>query len=138
MAYRVDMRDIHFNLFEKLGIENLADFEAYKDFTAEDYKMILNEAEKFAINVIAPTLAATDKNGAKFVDGEVVVPDEVRDVLQKFNEGGWGALGASPEFGGQGLPVTMFVGTVDIFVAANTGFSGYQGLTSYRCLTSYR
>ena len=46
MAYRVDMRDIHFNLFEKLGIENLADFEAYKDFTADDYKMILNEAEK--------------------------------------------------------------------------------------------
>ena len=130
MAYKVDMRDIHFNLFEMLGLEDLSAFEAYKDFSADDYKMILNEAEKFAVNVIAPTLAATDKNGARFVDGEVVVPDEVRDALQKFNEGGWGAIGASPEFGGQGLPVTMFVGTVDIFVAANTGFSGYQGLTS--------
>jgi len=130
MPYKVDMRDIHFNLFEKLGVEALSEFEAYRDFSADDYKMILNEAEKFAVNLIAPTLAPTDKNGARFVDGEVIVPDEVRDVLKKFNEGGWGAVSASPEVGGQGLPATVSIGTVDIFVAANTGFSGYQGLTS--------
>ena len=56
MAYKVDMRDIYFNLFEKLEVENLSDFEAYKDFSADDYRMILNEAEKFAVNLIAPTL----------------------------------------------------------------------------------
>ena len=44
MAYRVDMRDIHFNLFEMLGLESLSAFEAYKDFSPDDYKMILNEA----------------------------------------------------------------------------------------------
>ena len=120
MAYRVDMRDIHFNLFEKLGIENLADFEAYKDFGADDYKMILNEAEKFAINVIAPTLEPTDRNGARFEEGEVVVPDEIRDIIKKFNDGGWGAVSASPEFGGQGLPATVSIATLDIYVAANT------------------
>ena len=130
MAYRVDMRDIFFNLFEKLKVEKLSDFEAYKDFSADDYKMILNEAEKFAVQVIAPTLAATDKNGARFFEGKVVVPEEVRNTLRKFNEAGWGAVSASPAFGGQGLPSTVGVATVDIFVAANTGFSGYQGLTS--------
>ena len=130
MAYRVDMRDIYFNLFEKLKVEDLSVFEAYRDFSADDYRMILNEAEKFAVNVIAPTLEPTDKNGAKFVDGQVVVPDELRDILHKFNEAGWGAVTASPEFGGQGLPSTLGLATVDIFVAANTGFSGYQGLTS--------
>jgi alkylation response protein AidB-like acyl-CoA dehydrogenase len=124
------MRDIHFNLFEKLGIEDLAELEAYKDFSADDYRMILNEAEKFAVNMIAPTLAPTDKNGARFVNGEVVVPDEVRDLLKKFNEGGWGAVSASPDVGGQGLPATVSMATVDMFVAANSGFSGYQGLTS--------
>ena len=130
MGYRVDMRDIHFNLFEKLEVGNLSEFEAYKDFSADDYRMILNEAEKFAVNVIAPTLEPTDRNGARFVDGRVVVPEEVRDTLHKFNEAGWGAVSASSEFGGQGLPSTVGVATVDIFVAANTGFSGYQGLTS--------
>ena len=130
MAYRVDMRDIHFNLFEKIGVEDLSQLEAYKDFSVDDYKMILNEAEKFAVNVIAPTLAPTDKDGARFEKGEVVVPEEVRETLRKFNEGGWGAVSASPEFGGQGLPSTVAIGTVEIFVAANTGFSGYQGLTS--------
>ncbi len=130
MAYKVDMRDIYFNLFEKLEVGNLSDFEAYKDFSVDDYKMILDEAEKFSVNIIAPTLEPTDKNGAKFVDGKVVVPEEIRDIFHKFNAGGWGATGASPEFGGQGLPYTLSVATVDIFVAANTGFSGYQGLTS--------
>ena len=130
MAYRVDMRDIHFNLFEKIGVEDLSQLEAYKDFSVDDYKMILNEAEKFAVNVIAPTLAPTDKDGARFEKGEVVVPEEVRETLRKFNEGGWGAVSASLEFGGQGLPSTVAIGTVEIFVAANTGFSGYQGLTS--------
>jgi hypothetical protein len=130
MAYRVDMRDIHFNLFEKLEIGSLSAFEAYRNFTVDDYKMILKEAEKFAVNVIAPTLAPTDRNGARFSNGRVVVPDEVRETLRRFNEAGWGAVSASPEFGGQGLPSTLGMATVDIFVAANTGFSGYQGLTS--------
>ena len=98
MAYRVDMRDIYFNLFEVLGIDKLSEFEAFKDFSADDYKMILTEAEKLAVNVIAPTLAITDKHGAKFVGGKVVVPEVIGETLRKYNEGGWGAMGASPQF----------------------------------------
>jgi len=130
MAYKVDMRDIHFNLFEMLNIDDLSEFEAFKDFSSDDYRMILSEAEKLAVNIIAPTLSVTDKEGARFVDGSVVVPEAVRDALQKFNEGGWGATGASPEFGGQGLPGCVAVSVMDICCAANTGFGLYQGLTS--------
>ncbi len=130
MAYSVDMRDIHFNLFEMLGVESLAEFEAFRDFSVDDYRMILAEAEKLAVNVIAPTLPVTDKEGARFVDGKVVVPEAVREALRKYNEGGWGAIGASPEFGGQGLPGCIAVAVMDICTAANTGFGLYQGLTS--------
>ncbi len=130
MAYKVDMRDIHFNLFEMLGIDKLSEFEAFKDFSTDDYKMILTEAEKLAVKVIAPTLPITDKDGAKFVDGKVVVPEAVRETLRKYNEGGWGAMGASPQYGGQGLPGSMLVAVGDINTAANTGFGAYQGLTS--------
>jgi len=130
MAYTVDMRDIHFNLFEMLGVESLAAFEAFRDFSADDYRMILAEAQKLAVNVIAPTLPVTDKDGARFVDGKVVVPEAVREAFRKYNEGGWGAIGASPAFGGQGLPGCIAVAVMDICVAANTGFGLYQGLTS--------
>ena len=130
MAYKVDMRDIHFNLFEVLGIQTLSEFEAFKDFTEDDYKMILSEAEKLAVNVIAPTLPVTDKDGARFEDGKVVIPEPVREAFAKYNEGGWGAMGASPEFGGQGLPGCVSLAVFDICCAANTGFGLYQGLTS--------
>ncbi len=130
MAYKVDMRDIHFNLFEMLGVETLSDFERFKDFGPDDYKMILSEAEKLAVNVIAPTLSITDKDGARFVDGKVVVPEAVREAFHTFNEGGWGAMAAPPEYGGQGLPACISMAVGDILTAANTGFGAYQGLTS--------
>jgi len=81
MAYKVDRRDIHFNLFEMLDVEKLSAFEAFRDFTADDYRMILSEAEKLAVNVIAPTLMVTDREGAGFVDGKVVVPEAVREAF---------------------------------------------------------
>jgi len=130
MAYKVDLRDIYFNLFEMLHIDRLSEFEAFKDLTEQDCRMILSEAEKFAVNVLAPTLPITDKDGAKFVNGKVVVPEAVREAFHRLNEGGWGALGASPEYGGQGLPGCLAVAVMDIFCAANTGFGLYQGLTS--------
>jgi alkylation response protein AidB-like acyl-CoA dehydrogenase len=130
MAYRVDMRDIHFNLFEVLGIAELSKFERFKDFGVDDYKMILTEAERLAVKVIAPTLSITDRDGARLVDGKVVVPEAVRETLRKYNEGGWGAMGALPQYGGQGLPGSLLVAVGDINTAANTGFGAYQGLTS--------
>jgi len=130
MAYKLDMRDIHFNLFEMLDVEGLSAFEPFRDFSADDYRMILSEAEKLAVNVIAPTLPVTDRDGARFVEGKVVVPEAVREAFRKYNEGGWGAVGASPEFGGQGLPGCIAVAVMDMCTAANTGFGLYQGLTS--------
>ena len=70
----VNTRDQEFVLFEQLGIEKLFESEAFKDFTKDDLLMILKEAEKMAVNVIAPTLAEGDKEGCKFKDGKVAVP----------------------------------------------------------------
>ncbi len=130
MAYKVNMRDIHFNLFEMLNVEQLLEFDCYKEFSDEIFKMVLTEGEKLAVEVIAPTLEITDKDGAKFIDGKVVVPDAIREVFQKYNEGGWGAMSGSPEFGGQGLPALLTMAVGEMTGAANTGATGYQGLTS--------
>ena len=50
----VNTRDQQFVLFEQLGIEKLFESEAFKDFTKDDLLMIMNEAEKLAVNVLAP------------------------------------------------------------------------------------
>jgi hypothetical protein len=52
----VNTRDQQFVIFEQLDIENLLQSKRFKDFTKDDLLMIMNEAEKLAVNVIAPTL----------------------------------------------------------------------------------
>ena len=70
----VNTRDQEFVLFEQLQIDKLFETEAFKDFTKDDLLMVLREAEKLAVNIIAPTLAEGDKEGCTFKDGKVSVP----------------------------------------------------------------
>lgn len=84
----VNTRDRHFVLFEQLGIEKLFESEPFKDFTKEDLLMIMNEAEKLAVNVIAPTLKESDEEGCHLKDGKVSVPKCYREPY-KFCKGGW-------------------------------------------------
>ncbi len=103
----VNTRDQHFVLFEQLGIEKLFESEPFKDFTKEDLLMIMNEAEKLAVNVIAPTLKESDEEGCHLKDGKVSVPKCYREPYKKFCEGGWINPMDSPDVGGQGIPASV-------------------------------
>ena len=70
----VNTRDQQFLLFEQLGIEKLFESELYKDFSKDDVLMMMNEAEKMALNVILPTYEVGDKEGCTFKGGKVSVP----------------------------------------------------------------
>ena len=85
----VNTRDQRFVLFEQLGIDKLLESEAFKDFSRDDLLMVLNEAEKMAVNVILPTLAEGDKEGCTIKDGKVSVPKCFHDAYKKYTEAGW-------------------------------------------------
>jgi len=44
--FKRDDRDVHFVLKEHLGIQRLFEFEAFKDFTMDDFDMILEQAKQ--------------------------------------------------------------------------------------------
>ena len=46
--FRRDARDIEFMLFEHLDVGKLLSYEAYSGFSADDFKMIIDEAMKVA------------------------------------------------------------------------------------------
>ena len=85
----VNTRDQQFVLFEQLGIEKLFESEAFKDFTKDDLLMIMKEAEKMAVNVLAPTLKDGDEEGCHLKDGKVSVPKCYREPYKTFCAGGW-------------------------------------------------
>ena len=70
----VNMRDQRFILFEQLGIDTLFATEKYADYSNDVVDMMLNEAEKMAVDVILPTYDVADREGAQFQDGKVTVP----------------------------------------------------------------
>jgi len=125
----VNTRDQQFVLFEQLGIEKLFETEAFKDFSKDDLLMIMSEAEKLAVNVIAPTLAEGDKEGCTIKDGKVSIPKCFHEPWKKFIEAGWLAPSESPEVGGQGLPRSIAFAVTELMGAANYAFMMYPGLT---------
>jgi len=125
----VNTRDQQFVLFEQLKIEDLFQTEKFKDFTKDDLMMILNEAEKMAVEVIAPTLKEGDQQGARFVDGRVYVPDCYHTAYKTYCEAGWIAAAEDPEVGGQGIPASVQFANMELFGAANYAFCMYPGLT---------
>ncbi|MCD6292912.1 MAG: acyl-CoA dehydrogenase [Deltaproteobacteria bacterium] len=125
----VNVRDQKFVLFEQIGIDKLFNSEKYGDYTSDDANMMLGEAEKLAVNVMAPTYAEGDQEGCTFVDGKVKVPACFHDAYKKICEAGWNSAARDPEFGGQGMPLSLFTACAELFSAANFPLMMYPGLT---------
>ena len=125
----VNTRDQRFVLFEQLDVEKLLQSERFKEFTKEDLLMILNEAEKLAVNVVAPTLKEGDEVGCHLKDGVVSVPKCFLEPFKKYCEAGWLNPMDSPDVGGQGIPYSVGFSIMELFGAANYAFCMYPGLT---------
>jgi hypothetical protein len=125
----VNTRDQQFVLFEQLGIETLFERDPFKDFTKDDVLMMLNEAEKMAVNVLLPTYAEGDREGCGFKEGKVSVPACYHDAFKKFVEAGWLCPSRSPEVGGQGVPTVVNTAYTELFTASNIALLMYGGLT---------
>jgi len=124
----VDERDQKFILYEMLDVERLCESAPFKDFSRDMFDMILKEGQKFSEEEVFPTLAPSDKEGCRLVDGQVLVPSIFHRLYKLYCEGGWLGMSKSPEVGGQGLPVVVATASKDWFLH-NFGFNSYPGLT---------
>ncbi|MES2250005.1 MAG: acyl-CoA dehydrogenase family protein [Pseudomonadota bacterium] len=97
---------------------------------------VLEEAARFVGEVMAPLNREGDEVGCRFDSGEVVTPPGFRAAYQAFVDGGWPALSAATEDGGQGLPAVLEAILYEWLSAANHGFTMAPGLLhgAYACL----
>ena len=63
----------------------------YGDLTADDVDAVLEEAGKFATDVIAPLNAVGDKLGTPFKDGAVTMPPGWKEAYTAWAAAGWNA-----------------------------------------------
>ena len=131
--YRVDMRDIKFNLNEVLDLPKICGLPSYAE-AGVDPDMIndmIEQAYKMAREVVAPINVESDRVGAvyKKETKEVICPESYNSVYQMYVENGWGSVTSNPEFGGMGMPEILNTVAGEIFTGACTSFTMLPGLT---------
>jgi alkylation response protein AidB-like acyl-CoA dehydrogenase len=122
-AYQAPLKDMRFVLNDLAGLGEVAKLPGYQDATQDTVDAILEEASKFASEVLDPINYSGDQEGSKFSDGEVRTPKGFRDAYKKFCEGGWNALPFEAEWGGQGLPRLVSTPVQEMWKSSNMSFS---------------
>ena len=123
-----DRRDIDFVLYEQLQIEDLLKTEKYKDLNRKMFEMVISEARNLGIKEIYPTYKESDREGVKFENGRVTVPECLHRPYERFVEGEWIAMAEDPEVGGQGLPQIIRQAAFEYIVGANFAAATFSDL----------
>ncbi|NUT63259.1 acyl-CoA dehydrogenase [Herbaspirillum sp. C9C3] len=140
MSYAPPLRDFAFVLDEVLQAPQLLRaLPAHAEFDGELMMQVLEEAGRFAANVVAPLNSIGDREGCRFENGAVTTPPGFERAYAQFCAGGWAALACAPEHGGQGLPHVLDCALHEMLSAANHGWTMYPGLLhgAYACLAAH-
>ena len=123
-----DRRDMDFVLYEQLRIEDILKTEKYNDLNRKMFDMVISEARNLGIKEIYPTYKEGDREGVKYENGKVTVPQCFHRPYALFVEGEWIAMAEDPEVGGQGLPVIIRQAAFEYIVGANFAIAGFGNL----------
>ncbi|MBL8444633.1 MAG: acyl-CoA dehydrogenase C-terminal domain-containing protein [Zoogloeaceae bacterium] len=129
MNYVAPVKDMLFAMNELAGLAEISALPGNEEVSADLVETILDEAGKFATEVLAPINASGDKEGNAWADGVVSTAKGFKEAYASFCDTGWNGMPASVEFGGQGLPVTVSTAVLEMWKSANMSFSLCQMLT---------
>ncbi|TNE39456.1 MAG: acyl-CoA dehydrogenase, partial [Alphaproteobacteria bacterium] len=121
--YSAPLKDMRFVLNNIVDLKGLAGLEDFAHAEPDVVDAVLEEAGKFARNVLSPINKSGDLQGSHVKDAVVTTPDGWKDAYQQFVEGGWNGVSAPEKFGGGGLPQAVTLATVEMWNAANLAFS---------------
>jgi len=124
-TYNAPLADIRFVLEDLLDVGQLAALPGYADATPELLAAVLEEAAKLCKEVIAPLNPTGDAEGCHYENGAVRTPRGFREGYAAYTQGGWPAMVAPPEVGGQGLPNIAHVVFDEMLCSSNLSFSMY-------------
>ena len=122
MTYRAPINDMLLALNHGAGLQAAVKAGHYGDFDADITAAVLEEAGKFASDVLAPLNRIGDENGIKLDAGNVTTAPGWPDAYRRWTAAGWNAVSGPEAFGGQGLPLAINAACTEIWSASNIAF----------------
>jgi alkylation response protein AidB-like acyl-CoA dehydrogenase len=120
--YQAPVRDLRFVLHELLDTARLGGTREFADYSPELADSVLSEAARFAEQVLEPLNQSGDREGARWTEQGVVTPQGFKEAYRQYAEGGWAALGAAEEFGGQPAPNALCSAVRELWASSNLSF----------------
>ena len=112
-------RDLAFQLYEVLHVEDLTRFPYFQDHDRGSFDLVLDTAGQFSETLLRPLLTELDRQEPQLVDGTIRLHPGVRPIVQRFAEDGWITALFPYEEGGQQLPHTVYNAVVFAMQATN-------------------
>jgi alkylation response protein AidB-like acyl-CoA dehydrogenase len=121
MTYRAPVADIAFALRHAARFAAAREAGVY-DLDDDTLSAVLDEAGKFATDVLAPLNRVGDLHGTPFKDGVVTTPPGWKEAYTRWAAAGWNGLASPEAFGGQGLPTAVNAACVEMWNSASMAF----------------
>ncbi|MDI9332768.1 MAG: acyl-CoA dehydrogenase C-terminal domain-containing protein [Cytophagales bacterium] len=130
-TYTPPLRDMQFVLHELLQVTDVfKTMPKHADLDADTINAVLEEGGKFCAGVTFPINASGDREGCTLdlATHNVTTPKGYKEAYAQYVEGGWPALSAQPQYGGQGLPIVINQCMYEMLNSANQAWTMYPGL----------
>ena len=130
-TYKAPTRDTRFIINEVLDIASYGNLPGFESATPDIIDAVIEEAGKFAADILAPLNQIGDHEGCtRHADGSVTTPTGFKAAFDQLRESGWATLSHPEEFGGQGMPHVLGFMVEEFLATANHAFAMYPGLTN--------
>jgi len=122
MTYRAPVADIAFTLKHAAGFGAALAEGLYGDLDDDLVNSVLEEAGRFATEVIAPLNRVGDRQGSRIKDGVVTTPDGWKEAYRDWSAAGWNGISGPTDWGGQGLPHAINSACIEMWNSAAMAF----------------
>src|SRR5262245_48990672 len=122
MTYRAPVADIAFTLEHAAGFGPALAEGLYGELSQDVVQAVLEEAGRFAGDVLAPLNVTGDRSDTPFKDGTVTTAPGWKDAYRAWAQGGWNGLASPAQWGGQDLPQAVNAACIEMWNSAALAF----------------
>ncbi|WP_019812756.1 acyl-CoA dehydrogenase [Saccharomonospora saliphila] len=126
--YKSNVRDLEFNLFEMLGVQERLGKGVLAESDEETARGVLAELNNLAVGPLAESFTDADRNPPVYdpTTFSATLPESFKRSYQALWDGEWWRIGLTNNLGGFGLPPTVQWAASELILGANPALYMYM------------